>query len=222
VGSARADRQEWITPGGPLVDTPHIQTVVMLEKWSDPARTERREAVAYNGLTEKLSFDWQIGPGTEGGLTSGVGVVAVPLVAKGNRGVTSELAITNFVPKPGFTDFAIYLFDQNGYIDSICEKLNEKQVEYIDFASWGVVPRNFLGSAVISATFWEHDVFDDRGTFERNLVGLGSTVVERVGGTLGGDDVPGDESKAFEGIPIFTPFQFMGAAHCPGVPGPGE
>jgi len=222
VGSARAESQEWITPGGPLVDTPHIQTVVMLEKWSDPARTERREAVAYNGLTEKLSFDWQIGPGTEGGLTSGVGVVAVPLVAKGNRGVTSELAITNFVPKPGFTDFAIYLFDQNGYIDSICEKLNEKQVEYIDFASWGVVPRNFLGSAVISATFWEHDVFDDRGTFERNLVGLGSTVVERVGGTLGGDDVPGDESKAFEGIPIFTPFQFMGAAHCPGVPGPGE
>ncbi len=220
VGSARAESQEWISPGGPLVNPPHIQTVVLLEKWSDPARTERREAVAYNALTEKLNFDWQIAPGTKGGLTSGVGVLAVPLVAKGYRGITTELAITNVVPKPGFTDFAIYFFDQNGYLDNICEKLNQKQVEYIDLASWGIIPNRFLGSAVISATFWEHEVWSDRGVFERNLVGLSGVVVERVGGTLGGEDVPGDESKAFEMIPIFHPFGFMGAAACPGVPGP--
>jgi len=218
VGSARVESQEWITSGGPRVDAPYVQTVVLLEKWSDPARTERREAVAYNGLTEKISYDWQIAPFTHGGLTSGVGVIAVPLVAKQNRGVTSELAITNLVPKPGFTDFAIYFFDQNGYLDRVCEKLNEKQVEYIDLASWGIVPPRFLGSAVISATFWEHDVFDDRGRFERNLVGLSAVVVERVGGTLSGEDVPGDESKAFEGIPVFHPFGFSDAARCPGIP----
>ena len=220
VGSARAESQEWITPGGPLVDPPNIQTVVLLEKWSDPARTERREAVAYNALTEKLDFDWQIAPFTKGGLTSGVGVLAVPLLAKGNRGITSEMAITNVVPKPGFTDFAIYLFDQNGYVDFICEKLGDRQVEYIDLASWGVIPPRFLGSAVISAVYWDHPVHDGRGEFERNLVGLSGVVVERVGGTLGGEDVPGDESKAFEMIPVFHPFGFMGAAGCPGVPVP--
>ena len=220
IGSARAESQEWITPGGPRVEPPHIQTVVLLDKWSDPARTERREAVAYNALTEKISFDWQIAPFTKGGLTSGVGVLAVPLLAKGNREITSELAIANVVPKPGFTDFAIYIYDQNGYLDVTCEKLGDRQVEYIDINSWGVIPSRFLGSAVISAVYWDHSVFDGRGEFERNLVGLSGVVVERVGGTLGGEDVPGDESKAFEMIPVFTPFQFMGAAGCPGVPVP--
>lgn len=42
-----------------------------------------------------------------------------------------------------------------------------------DFATRGLVPHRFLGSAVISAVFWEHDVLAPSGTFERNLVGLG-------------------------------------------------
>ncbi|MFN8422410.1 MAG: hypothetical protein U0470_03145 [Anaerolineae bacterium] len=62
---------------------------------------------------------------------------AIPLVAKGYNGVTSEIAITNLVPVPGFTDFVIYLYDQNGRIDHFCEKLTEKQVEYLDLNSIG-------------------------------------------------------------------------------------
>jgi uncharacterized repeat protein (TIGR01451 family) len=217
VGHARVESQEWWTPGTKPVDPPRIQSVVLLEKWSDPARSERREAVAYNALTEQVAYDWQIGK-LQGGTMSGSAVLAVPLIAKGNRGITTELAITNLVAKPGFTDFAIIFYDQNGLLDFYCQKLGDRQVDYIDLATQGIIPQRFLGSAVISATFWEHDVFSPTGNFVRNLVGLGGVVVERIGGTQGGPDVPGDESKAFEMIPIFDLFRPQRVPTCTGQP----
>jgi hypothetical protein len=228
------ESQEWWTPGDPLVDPPRLQSVVLLEKWSDPARTERREAMAYNADTECDVYDWQIGS-RRGGLQSGSAVLAIPLLAKDNRGITSELAITNVVPKPGFTDFALFVYDQNGLLDYICEKLNEKQVEYIDLNTWGYINNGFKGSAIISAVFWEHDVFDKDGFFLRNLVGLGAVAVER-SKTFLGQDIPGDEAAGARGIPFRQSdvedaefeFGFMGEQPaCPGVPlpkppGPGE
>ena len=98
------------------------------------------------------------------------------------------------MPKPGFTDFAIFIYDQNGLLDYVCQKLNEKQVEYINLQTWGYVNPGFKGSAMISAMFWEHDVFDPTGNFQRNLVGLGGVAVERIGTRLG-EDVPGDEAR---------------------------
>jgi hypothetical protein len=217
VGNARVESQEWWTPGDPLVDPPRLQSVVLLEKWSDPARTSRLEAVAYNANTECDTYNWQIGA-FRGGLQSGSAVLAVPLLAKENRGISTELAITNVVPKPGFTDFAIFIYDQNGLLDYVCEKLNEKQVEYIDLPTWGFLHPNFLGSAVVSAVFWEHDVFDANGGFERNLVGLGGVIVERIGTVAGQPDVPGDESKAVGMFPIYDYFLNERAVSCPGVP----
>jgi len=218
VGSARAESQEWISPGSSNVLAAPISSVVTLEKWSDPARTTRREAIAYNGQSDCLLYDWQLGHGA-GGTQSGSAVFALPMVAKANRGVTTEIAITNLVPKPGFTDFAIFVYDQNHLIDYVCQKLNEKQVEYINLATWGWIDNGFYGSAVVSAVFWEHDVFDGRGVFERNLVGLGAVGVERIGGVLGGADVPGDESKGWEAFPIFDHFKAPVTPSCPGVPG---
>ncbi len=217
IGSARIESQEWWTPGDPMVDPPRLQTVVLLEKWADPARSSRREAVAYNAATECDAYDWQIGA-WRGGVQSGSAVLAIPLLAKQNRGVTTELAITNLVPKPGFTDFAIYVYDQNGLLDVHCEKLNEKQVEYIDLNTWGWISRNFLGSAVISAVYWEHDVLDASGQFLRNVVGLGAVMVERVGGLQGQPDVPGDESKAVEAFPLYDVFHTETRPECPGIP----
>ncbi|MCW5879652.1 MAG: hypothetical protein KIS91_01755 [Anaerolineae bacterium] len=93
------------------------------------------------------------------------------------------------------------MYDQNGLLDFVCEKLNEKQVEYIDLARWGWINPGFKGSAVISATFWEHDVFDGEGQFVRNVVGLGAIKVERYVPSSG---VPqaGDVAAASEGFPI--------------------
>jgi hypothetical protein len=189
----------------------------MYEKYGDPARTVRREAMAYNAATECDAYNWQIGA-HRGGIQSGSAVLAIPLLAKQNRGISTELAITNLVPKPGFTDFVMYVYDQNGMLDQICEKLNEKQVEYIDLNTWGWISKNFLGSAVVSAVYWEHDIIDANGQFVRNVVGLGGVIVERIGGTLGGPDVPGDESKAVETFPVFDFFKSEVQPECPGVP----
>jgi hypothetical protein len=73
---------------------------------------------------------------------------------------------------------------------------------------------------VISATFWEHDVFDGSGYFLRNLVGLAAVKIERQG-TILGNDIPGDEAAGNEGFPIYGPFNFYGRhapAVCPGQP----
>ncbi len=227
VGSIRVESQEWITPGGPNILSPNIVGVATLIRYVDPARTGVTEAIAYNLLPEHKVYDWQIGANA-GGLESGVGLIAIPSLLKDleRSGMTSELAIANVVPKPGFTDLVIYIYDQNGLLDYVCQKLSEKQVEYIDLQSWGFVHEGFKGSAVISAWFWEHDVFDDQGFFVRNLVGLGALAIERQKGRLG-EDVPGDEAAGERGIPFREQdvegpalgYLFLGPAPlCPGFP----
>jgi subtilisin-like proprotein convertase family protein len=220
VGSVRVESQEWFTPGGPVVDAPMITAVAQLIKYADVQRSSVSEAMAYNLLPEYDAFDWQVGC-CEGGLASGEGLIAIPSLIKDlkSSGVTSELAITNLVPKPGFTDFAIYVFDQNGLFDYVCQKLSEKEVEYIDLQTWGYVNQGFKGSALISAVYWDHDVFDSGGRFLRNLVGLGAVTVERTGTTLL-TDVPGDEAAGSLGIPVEMPYGYLGpnVPICPGVP----
>ncbi len=203
VGSARVESQEWISPGNPNVLAPNVVAVATLIEYSDAARTAATQGIAYNLLPEHKIFDWQIGERSGGNFEAGVGLIAIPSLLKdlGSSQMTSEIAIANVVPKPGFTDLVIYVYDQNGLIDYICQKLNEKQVEYIDLQTWGWINNGFKGSAVISAWFWEHDVFDGTGFFLRNLVGLGAIAIERRGARLG-EDVPGDEAAGERGIPF--------------------
>ncbi|MFQ5460330.1 MAG: hypothetical protein ACE5EL_06015, partial [Anaerolineae bacterium] len=221
IGTARVESQEWFTPGGPSVPPTPVTAVAHLIKYADIQRTAPNEAVAYNLLHEFEAFDWQIGSGI-GGTESGVARLAIPSLLKDldGTGVTTEIAIANFVPKPGFTDFAIYLYDMNGLLDFVCQKLGAKQVEYIDLQSWGYISNGFKGSAVVSATFWEHDVFDDNGDFVRNLVGLGATIIERTG-TILGENVPGDQATGTAAFPVPAPFDFEGlnAPQCPGLEG---
>ena len=225
VGSARIESQEWISPGSARVDAPNVVAIATLIKYDDAARTNTTEGIAYNLLPEHKIYLWQIGHAT-GGTESGVGLVAIPSLLKdlGGSGLTSEVAIANVVPTPGFTDFVVYVFDQNGLLDYVCQKLNAKQVEYVNLQTWGYVNPGFKGSAIISAIFWEHDVFDERGGFVRNLVGLGAVAIERNGTRLG-EDLPGDESAGARGIPfeqdLEGDFEFcpMGPPPlCPGVP----
>jgi len=214
VGSLRVESQDWWTPGTTAVTAPYVVGVATLMKYSDVARTETQQAIAYNLLPEHKSYLWQVGE-QDGGLGSGVGLLAIPSLLKDldGSGVTSETAIMNLVTKPGFTDFAIYIYDQNGLLDFVCEKLHDRQVEYIDLQTWGYVNNGFKGSAVISATFWEHDVFAGTGTMVRNLVGLGCVMVERTGTRLG-EDIPGDEAAGDRCIPFAA--EEIGKDWCPG------
>jgi len=207
VGSARIESQDWLSPGDPAISSPRILSVVLLEKYTDPAKAARQEAVVYNALQEMGSFDWQVGPGQTTGF-SGSDVLSVPLVAKDAFGVTTELAIQNLNPNPGFTDFVIFVYDQNGILDYVCEKLNEKQVEYIDLNEWGVIRPGFLGSVVISANF----------NNQKGGAALGAVAVERVGRSQSQPDLPGDESKAFEAFPLFNRFKPEEPVQCPGQP----
>ncbi len=224
VGSIRVESQEWWTPGAPAVHPPDIVGVATLIKYSDSSRTNTTEAIAYSLLPEHKLYRWQIGSGF-GGVFSGVALIGIPSLLKDleGTGVTSEVAIVNIIPKPGFTDFAIFIYDQNGLLDFVCQKLNEKQVEYIDLQTWGYLNTGFKGSAIISAVFWEHDVFSETGLFIRNLVGLGAVAIERTGTRLG-EDVPGDEAAGSRGIPFDAPnglkdFDWEGPnlPNCPGI-----
>ncbi|MBK7779230.1 MAG: hypothetical protein IPJ58_00290 [Ardenticatenia bacterium] len=152
VGSLRVESQDWWTPGTTAVTAPYVVGVATLMTYSDVTRTETQQAIAYNLLPEHKSYLWQVGE-QDGGLGSGVGLLAIPSLLKDldGSGVTSETAIMNLVTKPGFTDFVIYIYDQNGLLDFVCEKLHDRQVECIDLQTWGYVNNGFKGSAVISA-----------------------------------------------------------------------
>jgi len=220
VGAVRAESQEWFAPGVPTVRAPNIAGVVSLIKYADATRAAPLEAMAYGLFPEQRAFDWQVGSGP-GGLWSGVGRIAIPSLMKdlARTGLTTEIAISNLVPVPGFTDFIIYVYDQNGLVDSLCQKLGERQVEHIDLAGgMAFLPAGFKGSAVISAVYWEHLVFEGGPSAVRNVLGLAAVKLERVGSVLGAD-VPGDESAASQGFPIVGPFAFAGLPiACPGVP----
>jgi hypothetical protein len=124
-------------------------------------------------LTSQSAFDWPTGSGP-GGTASGVALLAWPRLFKSDElgGGGTTLAVSNLVSKPGFTDFVIMLYDQNGLLDFVTEKLDEGQTEYVNLGTWGFVNPGWLGSAIVSACFWEHEVTSERGESERNLVGL--------------------------------------------------
>jgi hypothetical protein len=220
IGSVRVESQDWFAPGSNPVAAPNIFGVAELVKYTDVMRTEPQEAIAYDLFPEQMAYDWQVGSFC-GGLCSGIGRIGIPSFHKDQvgTGVTSEVAIANLVPAPGFTDFAVFLFDQNGLLDYVCEKLHSRQVEYIDLATWGFVNPGFKGSAIISATFWEHEVWAGDGQFVRNVVGLAAVKVERSGAVLG-SQVPGDESSGNIGFPMPgpAPCNCMPAPRCPGQP----
>lgn len=219
VGAVRVESQAWTSPGDPLVSAPNITAVAELVQYNGPAGSSPLQAVAYNLIPENEGYTWQAGAG-QGGLSSGVGLIAVPsLLQRGNTlGLETNLAVQNIVPYPGFTDFVLFIYDQNGLIDYVCEQLSQQSVEYIDFSTWGIINAGFKGSAVISATYWQHNVFAPTGASLRNLVGLGAVKIERVvpNGTLA---IAGDVASASEGFPMPPGFDFGGfPVVCPGVP----
>ncbi len=209
VGSVRVESQASFAYPNP----PNITSVATLTKYEGPTQAQALESISYNLLTEQEAFDWQLGCDENNpnypDCYPGVGLLGIPSLMKDRQGISSEIAIQNINPNPGFTDFAIFFYDQHGLLDYVCQKLNEKQVEYIDLDTWGYIHPGFLGSAVISATY----------TTQAGGFGLGAVVVERTGPLLGGGDVPGDESNGHTAIPFEAgAFQFQGPTEpiCPG------
>ena len=179
-----------------------IAAVATLRKYNDIARTEVIESLSYNLLPESSSFAWPAGHGS-GGTLSGSGLVVLPRLWKDldASGLTLELTLTNLVPVPGWTDAAILVYDQNDLVDVYCRRLGAGQTTYVNPQAMGAIAPGFRGSALISATYWEHPAPADAAGPARQLVGLGAVAVWRHQ-TRMGEDIPGDELAGEAGIPL--------------------
>jgi len=191
VGQARVESQNWWGPGDPLVNAPNVLSVVNLVNYNTG------QGAAYNTFPKQEV------------LTHGFGkYVALPFLAKDKRDPyepsgtkwTSEIAMTNLDMNPGISVWRIDFFDQNGLLYSLCQTLNEKQVDYIKLANIGIIPPGWLGSALISwqcAAPW---------TVGR----IGVVVVEKASGYPSGD-----LTKAYEGFPLNWRPALPWAVDCP-------
>jgi hypothetical protein len=171
VGWARVESQNWWGPGDPPVDAPYIQSVVNLVNYGTG------QGLAYNAL-----------PARWGGGESGWQVLGLPRLVKDQRealepisaGWSSEIAVANLNLEPNVTVFRLDFFDQNGLLYSLCQTINEKQVDYVKLANIGIIPAGWSGSAVLS-------VQCGPGV-------LGAVAVERVSGYVSGDLTAGYEA----------------------------
>ena len=148
--------------------------------------------LTYPFLPGTHAFAWPDGA-ADGWVDSGIGFLVLPHWERGAdpQLPASRLAVANLAERPGFTYYVLLLFDPNGLVDYVCQYLNERQLEYIDLDTWGYINRGFVGHAVISADFWEHDVFDEQSAFVRNTMGLAATIVEARPALEGGRDLSG-------------------------------
>lgn len=190
VGAIRIESQNWWTSGDPPVDAPNIVSVVNL------INPFRGQALSYNAFTQQEA--------------QGARTVALPLLIKDNDqfgpgGVrwTSEIAVQNINFNPGTTSFRVDIYDQNGLVETFCQFVSERQVDYIDLDKVGTLPQGFSGSAVIDSTC-------------SNQAGGASVVavaVEQAGAS-------GDFTKGFEGFRLdgtrYAP------PHVPACPGCSE
>ncbi len=198
VGSARIDSQDWGWPGDPRVDAPFVMSVVNLVKYQNDMRTAALEALSYNAFSEPEVFNWSLGyPNL------GFPIIAIPFLAHatdevgfGGPPATTEIAIQNINPNAGVVNYAVFIYDQAGLIDRVCGQISSREVDYIDIDRWAIIEPGFLGSMLIKPTFWTH------------APALAAVAVERVGRVLTDPDIPGDESKGFEGFPAAHVFEF--------------
>ncbi len=200
VGSVRV--QSLRTVGEPELPPAPIASVSYMMQYSDAARGQVIGAVSLNLAAEAEAFDWPVGA-DEGGLASGSGVVALPLVAKNGSsdGLSGEISIANVVRAPGATDVALWLFDQNGLVDIACHTLGPGHVEYVDLQDMARLQPGFRGSAIVSAYSWTHEVAIEQGNGRRSLVGIAAALVARSGARYG-DGSAADVAGALLGTPL--------------------
>ncbi len=87
--------------------------------------------------------------------TDAGGLLALPQLGRATD-LSHELAVMNAARTPGHTNAAVLLFDTNGLLDVVCVRLDRGATEFVDLANWGFIAPGFRGSAVISASTWNH------------------------------------------------------------------
>ena len=149
IGSAtvRSDSR----PGEDRAETPPATLAIVVEH-------RRVGGAGVDSAASHVLSEVEGGPAsarTAGGPAGG-GVVALPSLVEDEDGVDSRFAIVNLTADPGRTEYAILLFDANGYLGAACEALEARSVASHSLDSWPHVPRGFRGSALVSAVSWQH------------------------------------------------------------------
>jgi hypothetical protein len=115
---------------------------------------------------------------------AGTGLLALPSFQRGPAAAT-QIIVHNDVDRFGHTGFMMALSDRNGFLDIVCKRLDARSSKVIDLNLWNFTSPGFVGSAVISAEYWEHDRDDSGRKLPDNPVGLSASVWTR--GGAGGD-----------------------------------
>ncbi len=180
-GAARVEavRGAWEVPV--LEHDPAVARIAgVVRSWRDTAGLEvgLGGALAYSMRPEAETIGWD-DPLTH--CPSPSIVVAMPrlMVDQSNGLLAPDIAILNSARLPGHTFLTFMMFDQNGVVDTECETVSDGQVRILDVTSRGALGGTFSGSAVVSAQYWEHPRFDERGDYLANDHGLISAFVER-------------------------------------------
>jgi len=177
VGQFRVHSQNWRTPGDPTVHAPWIMSVVNLINY------DTGQGLSYNALPAWAAWHEMLPE------YPGVTQLALPFLTKQKHDPfeptgatwTSKIALTNLVHMSSLSDVVVRIdfFDQNGLLYSICEKLNPKDVDYIDLDNYGVIPPGWLGSAVITVQCVT--------PFPEDPAAIGAVVVNQAEGYASGD-----------------------------------
>ncbi len=220
-GAVRVESEPVGLPAAPSQPAAEIIAVARSVRYADIARSHPVQAHSYHLLDGRATFDPDIamlpeaicpGPGC-------IGLIAAPHVRKpGDVGTQVELVVVNVVSTPGVTDFAIYLFDENGPIDVLCQRLPERQSSALDLDRYAFLEPGFVGSAVISAVAWRHGKAEGAPDAAPSPLGLAAVVLAHAGGALG-EHVPGDRSASRIGSPIAGSLPACGGAWpaCPSL-----
>lgn len=109
---------------------------------------------------------------------SGTGLLALPIF-QSDPAAPTRLVVHNDVGRFGRTVFLVALYDRSnlpiGPVGLDCMRLDARASKVIDLDVARFVPPGFSGSAVISATYWEHDRDQDGHRLPDNPVGLSAT-----------------------------------------------
>ncbi|MCB0217663.1 MAG: hypothetical protein KDH92_13565, partial [Chloroflexi bacterium] len=139
-------------------------------------------------------------------IDAGTGLLALPILghAPASEIPPARLVLHDANPNPGYTDAAVYTFDRNGLIGLSCHRLNAGQSLTIDPAALPQLAPGFDGSALVSASYWEHSVADPTVDPDGDRPWLAATLIERWPtdrGPTGGRDINAARAIGLDALP---------------------
>jgi hypothetical protein len=131
------------------------------------------------GATGAIGGAWSLTAGERA--QSGAALLGLPSIGGDPRRAasaprTSRILLHNSNEVPGFTDVAVFLYDPNGFLGVSCQRLNARHLTVMEPQSLDFLRAGMRGTALVSATYWEHEVFAPDGRLLRNMVALQAAV----------------------------------------------